>query len=243
LADDPQPPHRAHLGAPLRGAGAHPEHLDAGVEPMAAERALRDLRRVYRVLGGGVLQRALVRALPAGDPRPWVLDLGSGGGHVGDDLLARARRDGAREAMPRVLGIDAKLAHLVAARRMGAVQRPVVADATVLPFRDGALALAFSHLFFHHFDAEGNRRVLAEMRRVARRVVVVDLERGWLARATVRPLLRVLRLSRVAYDDGVTSVERAYTRREVAAVVAALPVVRLAASFPARWVLELRGGG
>jgi SAM-dependent methyltransferase len=243
LVVDPQPLRRSSSPAhPIRGAAALPERLDAGVAPHEAERALRDLRRVYRLLGGRDLQRALLRALatdtPGSRPRSWVLDLGSGGGHVGDDL---ARRAGRRGIAARVIGVDAKLTHLLAGRRMGSLQLPVVADAAALPVRTGALAVAFSHLFFHHFDAAENRRVLGEMRRVARVVVVVDLARGWLARAAVRPLLRLLRLSPLAFEDGVTSVERAYTLGEVEQVVAGMAVGRLAPSFPARWLLVLRG--
>jgi len=122
---------------------------------------------------------------------------------------------------------------------MGAVQRPVVADALALPLRTDALAVAFSHLFFHHFDPAQNRRVLDEMLRVAPTVVVVDLARGWLGRAMVRPLLLLLLLSSVAYEDGVTSVARAYSRGEVSEVVAGMPVRALRACVPARWLLVL----
>jgi len=238
----PAAPSAAATGRPRppRGPLAPPERLDVGVSAAEAERALRDLRRVYRVLGASDLQRALLRALHAGrgDAVALALDLGCGGGHVGDDLRARARRHG---RSVRVVGVDLKLAHLLAGRRLGSSQLPVVADAAALPFADGAFAIAFSHLFFHHFDGEQNRDVLAAMRRVARRVIVVDLRPGWLARLGVRPLLRLLGLSPVAYEDGILSVERAYSLDEVRALTAGMPVERLRRTFPERWLLDLRG--
>lgn len=211
--------------------------------PAEAERALRDLERVYRVfLGGGRdLRRLVLREALAGErtrTRRWCLDLGSGGGHIGADMVRDAAKRGERLA---VIGVDAKLSHLLAGRRLGSPQLPLVADAEALPLRDGALACAFSHLFFHHFDAAGNRRVLAEMCRVARSVVVVDLRKSRLLRALVRPGLRLLRLGDVAYHDGVVSVERSYALRDLDAVVDGLPAVERRRSFPFGWALVLRG--
>jgi SAM-dependent methyltransferase len=215
-----------------------PERLDRGVSPAEAERALRDLERVYRLFlaGGRDLRRLVLRELAAAKSA-WCLDLGAGGGHVGADLVRDAGRRG---RTVKVIGVDAKLSHLLAGRRFGSPQLPLVADAEALPLRDGALGCAFSHLFFHHFDADGNRRVLAEMCRVAARAVVVDLRRGVLLRALVRPGLRLLALGEVAYHDGVVSAERSYSFDDLAAVVAGFPVVELRRRFPFRWALVLR---
>lgn len=218
------------------------ELLDqAGLPPAAVERALADLERVSRWMIGGAAVRRLVLAAVEGERRPWCLDLGAGGGHFARDLTAEAARRG---RSVRVLGVDRKLSHLVAGRRLGSPQVPVVGDAWALPFADGAVACSFSHLFFHHFDAAGNRRVLVEMRRVARRgVVVVDLRRSLLVRLLVRPFLRLLRLSPVAYHDGVVSVRRSYELEEVRAVTVGLPVRELRGRFPCRWSLRVDGGG
>ena len=45
----------------------------------------------------------------------------------------------------------------------------VVADARALPFADRAVDWSLSSLFFHHFGAGDNRRILSEMRRVTPR--------------------------------------------------------------------------
>jgi SAM-dependent methyltransferase len=218
---------------------SEPERLDRGVSPAEAEVALRDLERVYRLLlaGGRGLRRAVLANLGSSS-RPWLLDVGAGGGHVAADL----QRDAAAHGLSiRVIGVDAKLSHLLAGRRFDSPQQPLVADAMTLPIRDGALACAFSHLFFHHFDADGNRRVLAEMRRVARQVVVVDLRRGLVLLVLVRPVLRLLGLGEVAYEDGVVSAERSYTKAQVAAVSADVAGAELRRCFPFRWLLRLPG--
>ena len=89
--------------------------------PAEAERALRDLDRVYRwLMFGAPLRRAVLdlvaRGTGSGAGRAWVVDVGAGGGHVADDLMAAARRRGRRLT---VVGVDAKLSHLLAGRRMG----------------------------------------------------------------------------------------------------------------------------
>jgi SAM-dependent methyltransferase len=217
-----------------------------GVPPDEAERALRDLERVYRwLLFGGPLRRAVLAAV-RGERGALVLDLGAGGGHVAADLARRgdAHRNDARrsDAAPKVVGLDIKLSHLLAGRRMGSPQVPVVADASALPFPPGAFACAFSHLFFHHLDEAANRRVIEQMRRVARRaVVIVDLRRSRLSRLLVRPCLRLLGLSPTAYHDGVVSAETSYALPAVADVVAGLPVRELRARFPFRWTLVVAG--
>ena len=216
-----------------------PEKLDRGVPPAEAERALRDLERVYRLFlaGGRDLRRLVLRELARADSL-WCLDLGAGGGHVGADLVRDAARLG---RAVKVIGVDAKLSHLLAGRRFGSPQLPLVADAEALPLRDGAIGCAFSHLFFHHFDPAGNRRVLREMCRVAKSAVVVDLARSALLRRLVRPGLRLLALGEIAYDDGVVSVERSYAFGDLAAVLDRFPVAELRRRFPFRWALVLRG--
>ena len=73
-------------------------------------------------------------------------------------------------------------------------------------FRDGAFAWSFSTLSFHHFDAAGNRRVIAEMRRVARAgAAIVDLRRSPLLAPLLRVLQPLLGASAVTRHDGQVS--------------------------------------
>lgn len=232
---------RAAPPRPAPAAAGEPEWLDrAGVDPREAEGALADLERVYRLLFGGYGLRRPVLAAAAAAAGARCLDLGAGGGHVAADLSRLAARRGGRLA---VVGLDRKLSHLLAGRRRGSPQLPVVADAAALPFRAGAFACAFSHLFFHHFDVATNRLIVAEMRRVAARVVVVDLRQAVVSRLLVRPCLRLLRLGPTAYHDGVVSVARSYDLASVAEAFAGLPGFALRRLFPFRWSFVADGGG
>ncbi|HEX9670219.1 MAG TPA: methyltransferase domain-containing protein, partial [Thermoanaerobaculia bacterium] len=153
------------------------EILDEGVlSPAERERSLGELDRVNRVFAGALpLLRTLLPRVAGGGPQR-LLDLGTGSGRV---AAALARAAAGRGALLRIVGLDRQLGHLLLGRRAGVPQLRVVAGATALPFRDGAFDWAFSTLFFHHFDDAGNRRVLAEMRRVARRgAAIVDLRRN-----------------------------------------------------------------
>lgn len=211
--------------------------MDRADLPLAAvERALHDIGRVHRAIGIGALRRALLPRLGPGRHR--VLDLGTGSGEVPALLARRAAR---RAIDLEVVGVDRKLSHLAAGRRLGFAQRRVVADAVALPFRDGSFAWSLSTLFFHHFGAEENRRVLAEMRRVSRRgAVVADLRRSPLATWISRGVLALLRPGPVASHDGRLSIEQAWSLAEVRELVPLQEVEELARRWPFRFSLVLK---
>lgn len=212
-----------------------------GLEAAVVEAALGELRRVNRwLLGHGPVRRTLLPRLAAGPRQQLLLDVGTGSGEVAAGLARRAAEAGRRV---RVVGVDRKLAHLLA----GGARRPrrlgVVADARHLPFRDGAFDWSLSTLFFHHFEAAGNRRIVAEMRRVARRgAVVVDLRQSALARRVGPLLIAALGVGPITRHDGRVSLARAWPLPAVAALVEDQPVVELRRRFPFRFSLVLAGG-
>jgi SAM-dependent methyltransferase len=204
-------------------------------------RALADLARVNRwLLGNRPLVAALAGRIAGGPPRQRLLDLGTGSGEAAARLVRAAARSGVEVA---VVGLDRCLGHLVIGRARGIAQRRVVATATALPFRDGAFDWTLSTLFFHHFEAADNRRVLAEMRRVGRWAAVVDLVRSPATTLLARLLLPLLGVAHTARHDGFVSVARASTVAEVARLTAGLPVAELRRRFPRRFSLIVRGGG
>lgn len=202
------------------------------------ERALGDLDRVTRWAGGLLpATRTLLRRLSAGPRRQTLLDLGTGSGLVPARLAAAARRRGVRLL---VVGCDRKLSHLLYGRRRGHRQLRVVARADALPLADGAVDWSLSTLLMHHFDHSRSRRVLNEMRRVARAgAVVIDLRRSRLAALLFRPLAALLRMGPVARYDGLVSLAQAWSKEEIARLANGLPVVELERRFPFRFSLVL----
>jgi SAM-dependent methyltransferase len=230
-----------------------------GLDPALVERSLAELQRVNRLLFGyWPVRRTLLPRLAA-PGGPWtpqlVVDLGTGSGDVARHL---ARAAAARGRRVTVVGIDRKLGHLLAGRRRereerrrgggagvaGAVrQLCVVADARALPFADGAADWTLSTLFFHHFEAADNRRILAEMRRAARRAaVVVDLRRSRLGAAVGRLLIPLTGAGWVTRHDGRVSLGRSWPLDRVRELVAGQPVEELRRRFPFRFSLVLPGG-
>ncbi len=213
-----------------------------GLDPATVERALAELRRVNRLLLGHLpARRTLLPRLAAGPARQRLLDVGTGSGEVAAGLAARAAASGRRV---RVVGVDRKLAHLLAGRRLGGDGLRVVADARRLPFRDGAVDWSLSTLFFHHFEAAANRRILAEMRRVALRgAAVVDLRRSRLAALAGALLIPLTGAGPVTRHDGRASLARAWTLAAVRRLVSDLPGVELRRRFPFRFALVLAADG
>ena len=218
------------------------EILDrGGLDPALVERSLAELQRVNRLLFGyaPVLRTLLPRlaATGTGDEPALLLDVGTGRGDVAARLVRAARR---RDRRLRVVGVDRKLGHLLAGRRGGMQQMRVVADARALPFADGAVDWTLSTLFFHHFEAAQNRRILAEMRRTARRAaVVVDLRRSRLGEAVGRLLIPLTGAGFITRHDGRVSLARCWPLCRVAELVAGEPVIELRRRFPFRFSLVL----
>ncbi len=213
------------------------EKLDEPSLPFEeAERSLSDLGRINRLLLGALpLKRTLLPRLGRWAKPRRVLDLGTGGGEVAADLARAAARRG---APLKVVGMDLKLRHLVIGRQAGSDQLRVVADATALPFRDGVFEWSFSTLFFHHFEADANYRVLSEMRRVSRAgAAVVDLRPSRLALRLLFVLFRLIGASEVTRHDGKVSFEQSWSLADVARLTAGLPVRELRRRFPFRWSL------
>ena len=163
------------------------------------ERVHRDLTRVHRVLGDHV---AILRALRR-DPLPVrrVIDLGCGRGA----LLAKIRRR---------LGVETIGVELRPPGRPGPV--PIVqADAVSdrLPECDVALCVFLAH----HLDEDELVRLIRNVGRSARRLILVDLVRHRLPLALFRTFLAPF-LHPLVKTDGATSIRRAYTPAEMGRV-------------------------
>ena len=218
---------------------------DAAVPDEVRSRALDDVARSNRWLGGRrALRLALdevIRALPR-DETATLLDLGIGAGDL--SRLARVRARSAGVTM-RILGADLAPSLALAARVDGAADGAIAADALALPLADASVDVVVCSQLLHHFEARDAVRVLAEMHRVARRVVIVaDLRRSWIAAVGFWLVSWPLRFHPVTRHDGVVSVLRGFTavelRRLVHEATGVVPAVqhrlgwRLVATWSAR---------
>ena len=207
------------------------ELLDAPhPDPAELSRNLREMAMLNRLPGGvGSSVGAVLELLP-GDPGP-VLDVGTGSG----DFARHLRR---RSGVPVAL-VDVSAAVLDVTRRNVAGMDDVtvqIGDARALPLADESATVAHASLLLHHLEPDDAVSALREMRRVARRGVVVnDLRRSRLAFALTA--IPVLTLARGQYTrhDGLLSARRAYTVAELddlAADAGLRPVARTASWWP-----------
>lgn len=196
----------------LRSRAAAHELLDGEhLDPRELRINLREMAMLNRLPGGlGDSLRATLR-LVDGRTDACVLDVGTGAG----DFVRRLRR-----ARPvRVVAIDLRAEVIdVAARNLRDTSSVTLlqADARALPLDDGSVDVAHASLLLHHLDPAGVVTALREMRRVARRGVVVnDLRRGRLAFVATSAAVLALSRGRYTRHDGVLSARRAYTLPEL----------------------------
>jgi SAM-dependent methyltransferase len=198
-----------------------------------ALKSLGDLRFVNRWLGNRERLLRVVRpALEASD-RPALLDVGCGSGDVPAWIASRLARP------VTVVGVDIKALHLRAAP---AALRGVAADVHALPFPDGRFDAVTASLFLHHFDGPDVARVLRELFRVTRRLLVVnDLRRSRVPYLFGRATFPLLFRSRVSVEDGLLSIRRAFTADELRQAFAAAEIpARVEGTWPYRLLAVAR---
>jgi ubiquinone/menaquinone biosynthesis C-methylase UbiE len=89
-----------------------------------------------------------------------------------------------------------------------------------LPFEDNSVDVVMCSQVLHHFTTSDAAVVLREMNRVARvRVIVSDIRRSWLAAAGLWLASFPLRFHAVSRHDGVVSVMRGFTPKELSDTV------------------------
>lgn len=220
------------------------EWMDAGVgtDREVAE-AYRELERVNRRLSG---YRASLAPLErhAGGRALSILDVAGGDGRFAERLLD-ALPTGDAPATAWVLDLG-RVSTGIAGGRAPTRGRIVAVrgDARRLPFRDRSLDVVHTAAFFHHLGVEDAGRVLAEMCRVSRRLVLVnDLVRSWVAAGSIWVLGRFMSRNRLIRHDGPLSVLKAFRPEEMLSLARAAGPPgddyrwRLERTFPYRMTL------
>jgi len=208
-----------------RLAGAQ-EYLDGPLDDAAVLRGnLRDLARINRWFGGATASRRALDGLLGRRTVPHtLLDVGTGAADIPLALIAH----GAQRGRPlRVTGVDARQEVIDAAvavePRLGATDglELTVSDGRALPWADGSFDVVHASLVLHHLEPAEAIAFLREAGRVSRLGVVVNdlvrARRHWLG---ARVLVRVITRNRYTRHDGPMSVQRAYTRIELHALLA-----------------------
>ena len=225
----------------LEGAN---ERLDAAVhDPDELAQSLDQVAAVNRFLGGARALRLALAALMQGRRTLSILDVGCGSGDlpraVAEDLRSRGvdARITAADLHPQIL--------VLARQRLGRSEAIDLArlDARDLPFAANSFDVALMSLTLHHFEGRDTVRVLREMGRVARMVVINDLDRAWPNYLGARLLARTLWAgNRLTRHDGPLSVLRAFTAGELAALghAAGLTHVHVQRRFFYRLVMTAR---
>lgn len=205
---------------------ADPELLDgAGHDPSTLAASLAQVGAVDRWLGGErAVRRHLADLAPPTPSLLTLLDVGTGDGGVAARHARWLERKGHRVCL---IGVDLHPEILARAAVLHGHRAPrtgpsflVRADGLRLPLGDGSVDVALATLTLHHFHADAAVALVAEMRRVARRgVLVSDLERSRLHYLGARFLAAtVWRRNPITAHDGPLSVLRSFTATELETV-------------------------
>lgn len=191
-----------------------PEVLEGDdVDPRIVLRSLRDIGRSNALFGGRMAVLAEMKDLfPQFSSEGFtLLDIGTG---LGDVPASVARAAARRGIMVRTIGID-RVAMLAEQSRSN-VTYAICASGLALPIRSQSVDIAMCSQVLHHFRGNDARALLREMNRVARIAVVVsDLRRSWIAAAGFWVASFPLGFHRVTRHDGVVSVMRGFTAKEL----------------------------
>lgn len=189
---------------------------EPGVDAALLRRSLADVARANVLFGGTRAVLAELRAAIPDLPRDaTLLDVGTGIGDIPARAAAVAARHGIRLT---TVGLDG--AEPLAAASRARTTAAACADARALPFGDRSIDVVTCSQVLHHFIDDDARHVLREMHRVARvRVIVADLRRSWLAAAGIWLASFPLGFHPVSRHDGVVSVMRGYTAKELDSLI------------------------
>lgn len=192
---------------------------DPAANPAAVAESLRNIARANRWFGGAAAVRSGLRRT-LGDVPPGttlsLLDLGTGLG----DLPGTAVRWGAARGI-RVIPVGIELSRIAATLASGSGVPTALACAGAPPIRDKSVDVVLLSQVAHHLTAASVIRLLRICDRLARRAVIVaDLRRQTLAPTVFWCGARLLGFDAVTVADGMTSLRRGFSRKELSGMMA-----------------------
>ncbi len=197
------------------------ELLDAPSHDMAElDQSLGHVASVNRWLGGVRAITRYIMPLLQKQTSVRLLDVATGSADIPLRIAQWARR---RQLALEIVATDIHPQMLELARRRCRSYPEITiehADALELPYPQDAFEASTLSLALHHFEDAAQMRVLREMARVSKQLVVVnDLERTRLNYLGARMLaLTYWRGNRLTRHDGPLSVLRSFTRNELRSI-------------------------
>jgi 2-polyprenyl-3-methyl-5-hydroxy-6-metoxy-1,4-benzoquinol methylase len=197
------------------------ELIDAPSHDMAElEQSLGHVASVNRWLGGVAAITRYIKPMLQRQSEVRLLDVATGSADIPLRIAQWARRHKHRV---QIVASDIHPQMLDLARRRCHDYAEIIverADALNLPYLDGSFDAATMSLALHHFEGEQQVRVLREMARVSRELVLVnDLARTRLNYLGAQILaLTFWHGNRLTRHDGPLSVLRSFTRNELRAI-------------------------
>ncbi|HJR17490.1 MAG TPA: methyltransferase domain-containing protein [Gemmatimonadales bacterium] len=191
---------------------------DPGADPQAVARSLRNIARANRWFGGAAavrfgLGRTLGRVSPGSTLS--LLDLGTG---LGDLPRAAVRWGAGRGIRLQPAGIE--LNRVAASMALRAGVPVAVACAGSPPVREKSVDIVLVSQLAHHLTGASVIHLLRTCDRLARRAVIVaDLRRDRLAGSAFWCGARLMGFDRVTLTDGMTSIRRGFSRKELLALL------------------------
>lgn len=191
---------------------------DPKANPAAVAESLRNIARANRWFGGAAAVRfgldRTLRHMPAGSTLT-LLDLGTGLG----DLPQVAVRWGSARGV-RIIPVGLELNRVAAGLARAAGLPMAVACAGAPPIREKSVDVVLVSQVAHHLTSESVVHLIRTCNRLARRAVIVaDLRRNSLARPAFWCGARLLAFDPVTVADGMTSIRRGFSRRELRALM------------------------
>ncbi len=182
---------------------------------------LENLGWLNRTFGGCSAVQKMFRYIAGSARRLTLIDLCSGYGDQGRNLIAHARR---RNCDLAVVAVDRQFDTLRLSREATPAHQRIFfvqADARHLPFREAGADLALCSLALHHFGDQDAVTVLREMKRVSRQgAACIDLVRGRIAVFCIWLLTAVVLRNDMTRYDARLSIRRAFTHAELLALAA-----------------------
>ena len=227
----------------LRTRSTAPEKMDApGLPEGELRRALREIDRINRWLGGYKLVFDALKSVPAvREKRPVTLmDLGCGNGEI---LRAVARWAQRSSLDMRLIGVDMNPTMTRLAGNT-CVLHSNISFRTADVFDDVLMAdkpdIVMSTLFVHHFDRDTLIRLLQRMQALAGTAVIInDPDRNAVAYYGIKLLTRWFSGSYLVRFDAPLSVARSLTRKEWEEVLQAAGITNYRIRWRWAWRWEI----